>query len=114
LPDAPLGFSDGFGRHLVLLQDDPRAGRFTGRGGGRGDRDRLVPWWRVRLAMTYNFDPDRWYESRLRLLDHRLDAGEINDAEHRVQREEIEARYEDMLRRLDGTYVLPGGGPGSD
>jgi hypothetical protein len=56
--------------------------------------------------MTYNFDPDRWYESQLRLLDHRLAEGEIDGAEHRARRNELEARYEEMLRRLDGTYIV--------
>jgi hypothetical protein len=58
-------------------------------------------------AVTYNFDPDRWYESQLRLLDHRLEEGEIDEAEHRDGRDRLEARYQEMVRRLDGTYVLP-------
>ena len=64
--------------------------------------------------MTYNFDPDRWYEGQLRLLDHRLAEGEIDEAEHRARRDELEVRYEEMLRRLDGTYVVSGRGPESE
>jgi len=57
--------------------------------------------------MTYNFDPDRWYESQLRLLDHRLSLGEIDDSRHRAELEDLDRRYEEMLRRLDGSYSLP-------
>jgi hypothetical protein len=64
--------------------------------------------------MTYNFDPDRWYESQLRLLDHRLEEGEIDEAERRAQRDQLETRYEEMLRRLDGTYVVSSGGQQSE
>ena len=57
--------------------------------------------------MTYNFDPDRWYERQKRLLDHRLKAGEIDEDRYRDELGELETRYEDMVRRLDGTYSLP-------
>ena len=57
--------------------------------------------------MTYNFDPDRWYErERLRLeLEHQSDR--LNDAELEAALAALEARYEEMLDRLDGTYQIP-------
>ena len=57
--------------------------------------------------MTYNFDAERWYENQLRLLDHRLSAGEIDEAQYQLERGELDDQYEEMLRRLDGTYTLP-------
>ena len=57
--------------------------------------------------MTYNFDPDRWYETQLRRLEHRLAEGEIDDRQYRRTLEDLDRRYDEMLRRLDGTYVLP-------
>ena len=57
--------------------------------------------------MTYNFDPDRWYENQRRLLDHRLSSGEIDESEHRLELDDLDTRYEKMVRRLDGTYTLP-------
>ena len=63
--------------------------------------------------MTYNFDPDRWYEAQLRLLDHRLHLGEIDDAQYRSELDALDRRYEEMLGRLDGTYALPDQPPGA-
>jgi hypothetical protein len=57
--------------------------------------------------VTYNFDPDRWYErERLKLeLERRSDR--LSDAELEVALAALEARYEEMLDRLDGTYEIP-------
>ena len=57
--------------------------------------------------MTYNFDPDRWYDDRRALLEARLGRGEIDWEEFRLQLEELDRRHERMLERLDGTYRLP-------
>lgn len=57
--------------------------------------------------MTYNFDPDRWYENQLRLLDHRLHLGEIDDARYQTELDALDRRYEEMLSRLEGSYSLP-------
>ena len=59
--------------------------------------------------MTYNFDPERWYEIRLTRLDERRNRGEIDDEEYRAEVADLEYRYEEMLRRLDGTYQIPQG-----
>lgn len=57
--------------------------------------------------MTYNFDPDRWLELRLALIDERHRRGEVDDDGWRRARTELEQRYEAMVERLDGTYRIP-------
>lgn len=57
--------------------------------------------------MTYNFDPDRWYErERVKLeMEHR--DGRVSDAELEVALVALEAQYEEMVERLDGTFQIP-------
>jgi len=57
--------------------------------------------------MTYNFDPERWFELRVALLDERRRRGELDDDAYRRERAELEGRYDAMIERLDGTYRLP-------
>lgn len=57
--------------------------------------------------MTYNFDPDRWYENQRRVLDARRDRGELDSAGHEAELERLEARYEEMSRRLDTSFEIP-------
>jgi len=57
--------------------------------------------------MTYNFDPDHWYSMQRRLLERRHREGELDDGEYEEALERLEARHEEMLDRLDGTYELP-------
>ena len=57
--------------------------------------------------MTYNFDPDRWYENERALIEHRYKTGEIADTEYEDAIGDLDRRYNDMLDRLDGTYQLP-------
>lgn len=61
------------------------------------------------MAVTYNFDPEGWYETQRRLLDHRLASGQIGEDEFRHELDELDRRYEEMVRRLDGTFTLPRG-----
>jgi hypothetical protein len=56
--------------------------------------------------MTYNFDPDRWYEDERVRLDMRRRSGEIGEREAEEALKEIERRYEEMLKRLDRTFDL--------
>jgi hypothetical protein len=54
--------------------------------------------------MTYNFDPDRWYENERDLLAAHYQSGEI-DAQALVDAiEDLDCRYDEMIERLDGTY----------
>lgn len=57
--------------------------------------------------MTYNFDPDRWYDDELSILDARLKAGEIGAQKYKDALSALDRRYDEMLRRLDGTYQIP-------
>jgi hypothetical protein len=51
--------------------------------------------------MTYNFDPDRWYEREREMLDARQRAGEIGTQEYKKALSELDRRYDEMLDRLD-------------
>jgi hypothetical protein len=58
--------------------------------------------------VTYNFDPDRWYEMQRRLVDARRERGELDDVGYQKELEALEERYDEMLRRLDKPFDLPG------
>ena len=57
--------------------------------------------------MTYNFDPDRWYErERLRLeLEH--SSARLSDDELEAALADLDERYQEMLDRLDGSFEIP-------
>ena len=57
--------------------------------------------------MTYNFDPDRWYENERDALDRQLRAGELESKAYAAAIEELDRRYDEMMERLDGSYQLP-------
>jgi len=57
--------------------------------------------------MTYNFDPERWYENEAALLQRRQRRGRMTPAEFECAMKALQRRYEAMLDRLDGTYQLP-------
>jgi hypothetical protein len=56
--------------------------------------------------VTYNFDPDRWYENQRRAIDARREKGEIADAVYQAELDRLEARYEQMTTRLDKPFEL--------
>jgi hypothetical protein len=56
--------------------------------------------------MTYNFDPERWYENNLAALEARKERGELDEEAFAAAVEKLEKEYERMLERLDGTYQL--------
>jgi len=57
--------------------------------------------------MTYNFDPDRWYEDERAILNTRYKAGELSKHRYKDAVSELDRRYDEMLARLDGTYQIP-------
>jgi len=57
--------------------------------------------------MTYNFDPERWYEYEYSALEVLYKKGNINDIEFEEACSDLLQRYEEMLSRLDGAYQLP-------
>ncbi len=56
--------------------------------------------------MTYNFDPDRWYENERRALDALLRQGQIDEDAYSASLDDLEQHYERMIERLDGTYQI--------
>jgi hypothetical protein len=59
------------------------------------------------IEMTYNFDPDRWYEDERGMLEARFKAGGMNPPEYEDALRELDRRYDEILKRLDGTYQIP-------
>ena len=59
------------------------------------------------VLMTYNFDPDRWYENEYSALETLHRKGEITAIEFEERCSNLQKRYEEMVSRLDGTYQLP-------
>jgi len=57
--------------------------------------------------MTYNFDPDRWYENERAFLEDCLNSGKMSDKAFGEALAKLDRRYADMLDRLDGSYQLP-------
>jgi hypothetical protein len=58
--------------------------------------------------VTYNFDPDRWYENQRRALDGKREQGELTDQDYQAGLDALERRYEDMASRLDKPFDLNG------
>jgi hypothetical protein len=57
--------------------------------------------------MTYNFDPDRWYANERAALEERRRLEAWNEADYEAALEDLGRRYDEMVRRLDGTYQIP-------
>ena len=57
--------------------------------------------------MTYNFDPDQWYDNEWSALKADLVSKALTPAEFNRAVEALNRRYDAMLKRLDGTYQLP-------
>lgn len=58
--------------------------------------------------MTYNFDPDRWYENELAVIKKRHESGELNPLDYEQAVTDLDRRYDEMVERLDGSYQIPG------
>jgi len=59
------------------------------------------------LSMTYNFDPERWYENEYAALEVQHKKGDLTDKEFEQACADLLQRYEEVLTRLDGTFQLP-------
>jgi hypothetical protein len=57
--------------------------------------------------VTYNFDPDRWYDNERLVIDTRLRSGKMSAREYKDAIDDLDGRYDEMLDRLDGTYQIP-------
>jgi hypothetical protein len=67
----------------------------------------------ARRRMTYNFDPDRWYDNQRALIDARRAAGTLDEDEFARALEDLERRYEEMLERVGRSFRLPEGNVGN-
>jgi membrane peptidoglycan carboxypeptidase len=57
--------------------------------------------------MTYNFDPEKWYERERSMLEVLRREGKIDADEYRSALDALDRRYDEMLKRLDGSYRIP-------
>jgi len=58
--------------------------------------------------MTYNFDPDKWYDNEVYMIQAKLKSGKITLAEYDKAVLELEKKLEEMWNRLNGTYRING------
>ena len=56
--------------------------------------------------MTYNFDPDQWYENELAVIRASYEAGKITRQECEEAEKVLNKRLEDMWKRIDGSYRI--------
>lgn len=56
--------------------------------------------------MTYNFDPDKWYDDELFMIQAKLKKGEITQDDYDLAVLELDQKHEEMWKRLDGTYQI--------
>ena len=54
--------------------------------------------------MTYNFDPERWFEMEEAAIEARRRSGELDDAAYDAAMDDLVRRYEEMIARLDIKY----------
>jgi hypothetical protein len=54
--------------------------------------------------MTYNFDPERWYDNEKAYLDHQYQSGKIPAKAYHDALRALESKLEEMWTRLDGSY----------
>ena len=57
--------------------------------------------------MSYNVDPDRWYESELSIIHSKYYDGAMTRKERDRAIDELDRKYKDMWDRLDGSYQIP-------
>ncbi len=58
--------------------------------------------------MTYNFDPDKWYDNEISVLTQQLNQKKISKDNFNSEMKILEKRHEEMWDRLNGSYqVLP-------
>lgn len=56
--------------------------------------------------MTYNFDPDRWFDNERAYLETRRRSGALGEADFEEALVDLERRYDEMWERLDGSYRI--------
>ena len=56
--------------------------------------------------MTYNFDPEKWYNNEWYLIQSQLKIGQITQDEYDEAVEILDKKLAEMWQRLDGTYQI--------
>ncbi|MFC1798825.1 hypothetical protein ACFLZL_03360 [Thermodesulfobacteriota bacterium] len=56
--------------------------------------------------MTYNFDPDRWYENELAAIRSEYKTGEISKPDYEKAVKKLDEKHAEMWKRLDGSYQI--------
>ncbi len=56
--------------------------------------------------MTYNFDPDKWYDNEFFLIQSKLKSGKITQSEFDKACDILNEKHEEIWKRLDGTYQI--------
>ena len=56
--------------------------------------------------MTYNFDPDKWYENEFFMIQTKLKKDELTQEEYDLAVSDLDQKMEEMWQRLDGTYQI--------
>jgi len=59
--------------------------------------------------MTYNFDPDKWYDNELYLIQSRFKNSEIAQNEYDDAVKILNKKLKEMWKRLDGSYQINNG-----
>jgi hypothetical protein len=57
--------------------------------------------------VTYNFDPDRWYENERSAIQAQYGSGKRTAKQYNDAIDDLQRRYDEMMDRLDGTYQIP-------
>ena len=57
--------------------------------------------------MTYNFDPEQWYDNERAFLDHQYRSGTVSERAYRSALKRLEDALAKMWERLDGSYQMP-------
>ncbi len=56
--------------------------------------------------MTYNFDPDKWYDNELILLQSKFKNDEISQKKYDKAVDVLDKKFDEMWDRLDGSYQI--------
>ena len=56
--------------------------------------------------MTYNFDPDKWYDNELFLVQSKLKNDAISQDEYDEAVDILDTKLNEMWGRLDGSYQI--------
>jgi len=57
--------------------------------------------------VTYNFDPDRWYENERCAIETQYGSSKRTAEQYKDAIDDLQGRYDEMLERLNGTYQIP-------